>query len=156
MARKTVTITIDDEGRDKDKVFVLTEMSSEQAEAWAIRALAGLAKAGVNIPEDWRNMAIPVIASMTLQAFAGIPFFEAEPLLAEMMGCVKIQPSPNVVRDLIDDDIEEVMTRLRLKKDVFELNFGFFASAVRSILTSATRRAGGSKSTKTSLQPAAR
>ncbi|MCI0152402.1 hypothetical protein KNO81_42165 [Paraburkholderia sediminicola] len=57
-----------------------------------------------------------------------IDFHDAELLLDEMMGCVSIQPNPadpKIVRGLIPDDIEEVNTRVLLRREVFRLHTGF-------------------------------
>jgi len=61
-----------------------------------------------------------------------IPFEAAKPLLDEMMGCVQIVPSPNVKRPLIEDDIEEVKTRLMLRKAIWDLHMDFFLDADKS------------------------
>jgi len=46
MARKTATVTISAEGRDKGKTFFLTEMSAERSEEWGERALLALVRGG--------------------------------------------------------------------------------------------------------------
>ncbi|MNL82434.1 hypothetical protein D3C87_2098140 [compost metagenome] len=48
------------------------------------------------------------------------------------MGCVQIQPSPSVVRPLIDDDIEEVATLFHLRKQVLGLHMDFSTAAAPS------------------------
>ena len=45
-----------------------------------------------------------------------------------MFACVKIKPDAahrNVVRDLVDDDIEEISTRLTLRAEVMKLHTDF-------------------------------
>jgi len=57
---------------------------------------------------------------------------DAKPLLDELMKCVKIIPDPsnrNIVRSLVDSDIEEVSTRLKLRAEVFKLHVGFSQAA---------------------------
>jgi hypothetical protein len=130
--RKTSTLTIDAEGRDKGKTFVLTEMSAADAERWALRAFFALMNTGVEIPADIAESGMAGIASMGLQAIGKLPYEAAEPLLADMWDCVQIMPDPakkNVVRDLIEQDIEEVATRLEIRKAVFDLHTGFFTAA---------------------------
>ena len=59
-----------------------------------------------------------------------------------MMACVQIQPNPakpEVVRGLVSDDIEEVITRLQLRKAVFDLHVDFSQAAAQS--TSASQQA---------------
>lgn len=125
MARKQATVTISAEGRDKGKVFVLTELSAYDAEDWAGRALFALMNAGVEIPDNIAEAGLAGVAALGIKAIVKLPFDSAKPLLDKMMGCVQIQPSPNVVRALIDDDIEEVATLLQLRKQVLGLHMDF-------------------------------
>ena len=135
MARKTATITIDAPGRDHGRVFSLTEMPARQAEEWAFRALMAAARAGLDIPEDMASGGMSVLASVALRGLMGMPWTDAAPLLAEMMGCVRIVPDPskpNVVRPVDDEDIEEVATRLKLRMEVWTLHTGFSMPAAPS------------------------
>ncbi|MEG4669546.1 hypothetical protein UXP85_25165, partial [Enterobacter cloacae] len=57
---------------------------------------------------------------------------DARPLLDELMKCVQAVPNPadqNIKRPLIDDDTEEVMTRLKLRGEVFKLHVDFLTAA---------------------------
>ena len=132
MARKTATVTISAEGRDKGKVFVLTELSAYEAEDWAGRALFALMNAGVEIPDNIAEAGLAGVAAMGLKAIAKLPFDSAKPLLDKMMGCIQIQPSPTVTRALIPDDIEEVATLLTLRKQVLGLHMDFSMAAAPS------------------------
>ena len=141
MARKIATVVIDAEGRDYGKVFQLREMPAMQAERWAMRALLALAKSGVEIPENIANAGLAGVAALGLKAFGGLDFADAEPLLTEMMSCVQIIPDPakpQIVRFLVDDDIEEVPTLLKLRAEVFSLHTGFSLPAAASKSTSTT------------------
>ncbi|HET8700174.1 MAG TPA: hypothetical protein VFL97_00705 [Nitrococcus sp.] len=141
--RKTQTITIDAEGRDKGKVFKLTEMPAAQAERWAMRAFFALMNTGVNIPDGLEEAGLAGLASIGLQALGRVPYAQAEPLLAEMLDCVQIIPDPakpNVVRKLFDEDIEEVKTRLELRRAVWSLHTDFFSPAAPSNLTAKTSK----------------
>ncbi|MDR0480005.1 MAG: hypothetical protein LBH31_09455 [Burkholderiaceae bacterium] len=127
MARKTVTYTADD-GRDQGKVFVLTEMPASQAERWALRAFMALAKGGIELPDNVANMGMAGIAMLGVSALSRTPWPEAQPLLDEMFGCVQIRPnpkSPAVVRELVEDDIEEIATRLKLRMELLKLHVDF-------------------------------
>lgn len=130
--RKELTYTITDEGRDKGKVFKLTEMGADPAERWALRLIFAMMNAGIEMPDDIESMGMAGLLVMGLRSLGKIPYPLAEPLLDELMGCVSIIPDPgkpNVVRSLIESDIEEVKTRLMLKKEVFDLHTGFFTDA---------------------------
>lgn len=129
MARKQATVTISAPGRDVGKVFLLTEMSAAQSEEWAGRALFAMLNAGVEIPDNIAGAGLAGIASLGISALTRLSFDAAKPLLDEMFTCVQIQPSPSVTRALIEDDIEEVATRLTLRKEVFSLHMSFFTSA---------------------------
>jgi hypothetical protein len=140
MARKTKTIVIETPGRDFQKMFVLTEMAPTKAEKWAFRAFLALAKSGVEIPDDIANSGLAGIAKVGLQAFSGLSFEDAEPLMDEMFAMVAIIPDParpeikrgyGGVGALIEDDIEEVSTRLLLRKELFALHTNFFTPGAR-------------------------
>lgn len=131
MARKKITVKIADEGRDKGKTFLIEEMSAFAAERWAMRAFMAMARNGIELPEGIERSGLPAIAKMGIEMFCKIPFDDAEQLMAEMFDCVSIMPnpkSPDVIRPLIDDDIEEVKTRIQLRWEVFKLHTGFLTA----------------------------
>ena len=128
MSRKTLRMTMDQDNRDSGKTFVMTEMSAERAERWALRALLALSNAGMDIPEQASNASMAGIASVGVGMLARLDFDVAEPLLADMMSCVRSDRGNGIVRDLIEGDcgdIEEVITRFQLRKAVLELHLGF-------------------------------
>ncbi|WP_086126171.1 hypothetical protein [Salmonella enterica] len=132
MARKEKFITIDGQGRDNDKVFHLTEMSASQAKWWAMRAIMAMGRGGVELPDDVRSMGMAALALEGLKALSKIPPEEARPLLDEMMECIQFVPDPKnrgIRRPLIEDDIEEITTRLNLRAEVFRLHVDFFSPA---------------------------
>src|SRR5574338_1443535 len=132
MARATENYTITDDGRDKGKVFVITEMAAEQGEEWAMRALLALMANGVDLPEGVENAGMAAIAQIGIKALARLKWEDAKPLLDEMMGCVQFMPDPRkpmVVRPLFADDIEEIATRVKLRARVFALHTAFFKAA---------------------------
>ena len=127
MARRTDTF-VATVGRDAGKHFFLTELPASQAEKWAARAFLAMAKSGLEIPDGIAEMGLAGIAAMGLKALGGMSFEVAGPLLDEMFTCVRIIPDPKhpeVVRVLIEDDIEEIGTRLQLRKAVFGLHVDF-------------------------------
>lgn len=133
--RKTQTVTIDREGRDQGKTFLITEMPAVQAERWAMRAFFAMANAGVDLPDDVADAGMAALASFGLRALGAIRWEDAEPLLDEMMGCVAFVPDrakPEQTRKLMDEDIEEVSTRLELRRAVWELHTGFFSGVESS------------------------
>ena len=122
--RKTATVTVD-HGRDQGKQYLLTEMPASRAEKWAARVFLGLARSGIEVPENIGSAGLAGIAAMGLRALGGLSFEVAEPLLDEMFGCVQRVTASGVARPLVEDDIEEVSTRLRLRREVFALHVDF-------------------------------
>ena len=131
--RKTITYTAED-GRDKGKQFIITEMAARPAHKWATRALFALINGGVEIPEDVAEMGMAGIAAIGLRALNGISVEKAEPLLDELLTCVTVLPDPskpNVVRALFDEDVEEPATYFKLQKEVLVLHLGFLNPAAK-------------------------
>jgi hypothetical protein len=141
MSRKTSDVTITEEGRDQGKTFHIREMAALKAERWAMRALIAVGKSGVDLPDGiaagggMRSLAI-----LGVQAIMRMDFADAEPLLDEMLECVSVKPDPKrpeVVRALmVEEDIEEISTLLRLRQEVLELHTGFFSKGRPSEQTS--------------------
>ena len=147
MARNTANYTVTDEGRDQGKVFVLTEMPASRAESWAMRALLALMAGGVEVPPGFDRMGMAAMAEIGIKALVGLKWEVAEPLLAEMWSCVQIMPDPSkphVVRNLIEEDIEEITTRIKLRAEVWKLHTGFLKAVVHSI-SEGSRPAAASK-----------
>jgi hypothetical protein len=124
--------------RDEGKKFLITEMSSYTSEKWAARALNMLLASGLEVPEVAASAGMAGLASVAgaslLAGFKGLSWGLVEPLLDEMMTCVSvsvpIRPEPgkpSAFRGLLEDaeDIEELSTRLRLRKEIMELHLGF-------------------------------
>lgn len=132
MARKESTFAADF-GRDAGKQFHITEMSASQAENWAFKVVLAIGNAGIEIPDNLAAQGMAGLLAVGYLNLLKIPFEAAKPLMDEMMGCVQIVPSPNVKRPLIEDDIEEVKTRLAIRKAVWELHTDFFTEDAQSI-----------------------
>lgn len=121
----TVTIT---EGRDRGKRFLITEWPCIRSEHWIFRAIFGLGKGGVELPPEVLQLgAAAAVYAIGSQA-TRIPSRLGIRLADELMECVQIVEQ-NVTRSLVDQDIEDVTTRLRLKAEVLKLIFGFFVPA---------------------------
>lgn len=132
MARKEIEVTIIEEGRDKGKVFKLTEQPAIIIDKWANRAIHSIVRAGGVLPEEIQKMGIIGVLAVGFQRLMHIPWSELEPLLDELMGCVQIIPTPsqpNIVRKLVANDIEEVQTLRFLREQVFVLHTGFMRPA---------------------------
>ncbi len=139
--RNTKVVTIDDKNRDQGKRFFLTEMSALRTEKWAMRAFLALASSGVEVPPDLQKQGMQGLLTIGIQALArGVDFYNAEPLLDELLECVQIMPNavdPNVKRALVSDplnpdgdDIQEVSTLLKLRAEVLNLHVDFSMAGV--------------------------
>lgn len=159
MARKTELVTIPLEGRDKGKCFLITEMSAAAGERWATRALLMLGRSGIYVPEELQGAGMAVLARYGVSALLRVNYEDAEPLLAEMMRCVRFVPNqrkPEFSRDLVvtqdgeGDDVEEVATLLYLRAKVFELHTGFSLADALSPMGAPAESTGNPNPTPTS------
>ncbi len=132
MARKELFYTVESDDRDNGKMFYIQEMSASNAEWWALRAMLAIGKSGVEIPENMRSMGMAALATHGLKLVVAVSPDEARPLLDELMACVQFVPNPenkSIRRELIENDIEEVVTRLKIRAEVFKLHVDFFSAA---------------------------
>lgn len=128
MARQTTLFTVEEDNRDAGKTFLITEMAAAQAESWAMRALLALMAGDVDLPRIDPALGMVGMAEVGIKALAKLNWEVAEPLLDEMWTCIEFVPDakkPHVKRPLIDSDIEEVKTRLRLRLEVLKLHLDF-------------------------------
>jgi hypothetical protein len=130
MPRKTTRLTISEEGRDKGKSFVLTELPADQAERWFIRAMQAAVQSGADITPEVIAGGAASFAMLGMQILSGVPWANLEPLLDEMWQCVQYQHTANIplqsISEGLNSQIEEVATRLALRVAVLELHAGFF------------------------------
>lgn len=119
--RRTETVEIKG-GRDAGKKYLITEMDAESAEWWAFRALQAIAGAEAEL-----NFQSPLadMAAQGIKALAKVHPDQAKPLLDEMMGCVAMVIPAGGTRPLMAGDIEDVTTRITLRKAVMGLHLGF-------------------------------
>jgi hypothetical protein len=132
--RKTSTYTVDSEGRDKGKSFLLTEMAATKAEDWAIRVMLALGAANVDIPDGALQLGMAALAEIGLKKLFAIDAVSIRPLLAELMECVEFvpnlqKPQVKVGYPLFESQVEEVKTLLMLKWEVLKLHISFLQAA---------------------------
>lgn len=138
MALKTARINIKADGRDQGKVFLITEMPARPFERWALKALLAMGKAGMDIPDNIKELGPMALVSLGLQALLKIDFQTADELMDEMFGCIQYAwnpADPSATRPLIETDIEEVTTRLKLRADWWTLMTGFQIAGSQSTST---------------------
>lgn len=142
MARKTCRVTIDAEGRDKGKTFVLTELSALDIERWTVRLVLALGKNGVSLPDVTVDSGFAGIAGILWTLIAQITPEEAETLMASMLQGLKIDEG-KITRELVADDIEDAETLLKIRMAWVDLHSGFFAKGGRLIWDRLTSSIGG-------------
>lgn len=135
--------------RDNGKSFFIKEMASRPAEKWAARAFLALAHSQVDLPPGIGRDLAGARGSMAdiyrMSRLVGhLNFPELEPLLDELMGCVRFVVDESLatstagaagtrpIHDAGDDndDIQEVATRHMLRAEVVDLHVGFFLPAM--------------------------
>lgn len=149
--RKTEEWTATD-GRDAGKRFLITEMSSAASERWARRALHCMGKSGVDIPPELLFAGMAAVAVIGLRALVAAPTVDVDALMDEMMDCVQII-EPALTRKPTEDDIEEPLTIVRLRDEVFKLHTGFSLAGVLSQASAFLMTTTEGLNTPTSAQP---
>lgn len=127
MARKEIIVKIDAKNRDQGKEYLITEASTDQTESWAMRAILAAMNAGAEIPQDVADAGLAGIVQLGIKGISLIPYEAAKPLFDEMMTCVQYKVKDGITRPLgMDGDIEEVSTKLLLRKEIIKLHTSFF------------------------------
>lgn len=167
--RKHKIVSIEAEGRDQGKTFLIVEMAAMQAEKWATRAMLALGRSGIEVSDEAIQSGAAGLMAAGIAAFTRMPFADAEPLLDDMMACIHMA-MPGAPADPVtgrpaarplnrgdefnDGDIEEVSTLLKLRAEVAELHLGFSIPAALSELAASWIGSRRSPS-PTSRKPAA-
>ena len=133
MSRNTLIYTVQMQGRDFGKTFVLTEMAAKPAFNFAVRVAAAMINGGAPLPDDLKRSGWPALA---VAAITGMRYMRADDVIEfgdELMSCVQKKEEKGV-RPLFEGDIEEFSTYGLLQKAVFELHRDPFIIGVKSIL----------------------
>jgi hypothetical protein len=162
---KLISIPPDPTGENRDavagRIYLLTEMPASQAEIWAFRMLNLLAASGLTIPDEMLNAGLAGLAvtfsggdvSKMFANFSGLAIPEFVSLMNEMFQCVQIQyghaGAPPLYRRIVEEDIEEVSTRLKLRGELFKMHMGFLKGA-RSLTSAPPAETSLPSSTQTS------
>jgi hypothetical protein len=150
-ARKSKTITINTEGRDKGKSFFIEEWSAKRIERWSYRVLAALGATGADMSGFVGGSGMQGLARAGFDNLLRIDPEVGWDLLDELMTAVAI-PLPNGTRPLVEEDIAEFATRAFLKMEVLTLHMGFSKAADPSKDSNPTTSAA-STSSNTSTSP---
>lgn len=149
MARRERVVTLTS-ARDKGKTFRLREKSAHHAERWALRLLLALANAGAKLPEgaldaglaglaavEASNGGLAAMALGGVKSLAGLDYRMVQPLLDEMLECVKYQPPGGLPpQDLLvgtdDDQVEDAASYWTLYYEVLQIHVDFSLAGVVS------------------------
>jgi hypothetical protein len=127
--RKTASVIIDADNRDKGKRFLLTEMSAYQAERWARKVISTLARRGVQVPVGTELAGMAAFPSLT--PLTMMSWIDDDALIGEIMSCVHAWPEGSPIpRRLVESDTEEILTLAYLKMEVIALHVGFSMAVV--------------------------
>jgi hypothetical protein len=118
MARKVEHVTIELEGRDQGKVFVLTEMPATLGKPWLMKVTTLLAVQGMDIKALGKAGGVAALAMVM-----------DDPILTGWRDCVKYQHEGQMPQAIFWDkptcQIEEIETVTFLQAKVLELHMGF-------------------------------
>lgn len=122
--RKTASVVIDADNRDKGKRFLLTEMPAIQAEKWGRHLVAKLAREGISVPAPVADVGLAALPAFPLLTY--LSWVDDEALVGELMLCVQAWPEgAPIARALREPDVEEPWTYTQLRMEVIALHAGF-------------------------------
>ncbi|HDU2632356.1 TPA: hypothetical protein ACHR7L_004671 [Yersinia enterocolitica] len=135
MSRKQITYTVEDEGRDKGKEFIITEMSAWDAEELSEEIYRAMGHGEFNsLPADVVAMGVAGLATVGVSVLAAAPASVSRPISDRILSTVEIvitNEGKDINRAIKPIDFEEISTIRTLKDKVFELNFGFLSLAAK-------------------------
>lgn len=130
--RHKKTVVIEEEGRDLGKEFLITELSSYEAEQWVWQLIPVLAAAGVEVNEETLKGGFAQIMAVGAANLLRMPYGFVKSLLDQMVPCIKychyddggkaIPPASILLN--ANCQIEELSTWFQLRMAVLELHVG--------------------------------
>lgn len=138
--RHKKTVVIEDEGRDRGKEFLITELSSYEAEQWVWQLIPVLAAAGVEIDEDTLKGGFSRIMAVGAANILRMPYGFVKSLLDQMLPCIKYchyddggkAIPPTAILLNASCQIEELSTWFTLRKAVLDLHIDPLKAAGKS------------------------
>lgn len=118
---KSIDIVIE-AGRDKGKMFKITEMPAVKMDKWATKALLLLGKSGSAFNLAQINLE-ELLSKLSSANYEGV-----EPLLEELLSCVSFEKdgvSMVMTSSIADSIVEDWTTLFRLRIEALKLNLGF-------------------------------
>jgi hypothetical protein len=134
MARKEITYIVEDEGRDKGKEFIITEMSAWDADELAQDIFRAMGDSNFSeIPADVIAMGCAGLATVGLSVLSASSPDVARTLRDRLMSTVQIAITYDGQRQVRKVnggiDFEEVSTIRLVMDKVFKANFDFLTIA---------------------------
>lgn len=134
MARKEIVFIVEDEGRDKGKEFVITEMSAWDADSLAQDIFRAMGESNyTGIPTDVIAMGCAGLATVGLSVISASSPEVAHTLRDRLMSTVEIvithEGNRNKRKVNGSIDFEEVSTIRTVLDKVFQTNFNFLTIA---------------------------
>lgn len=132
MARKSITVTLEDRGNPL--TFVITQMSASKLESWIIRAMLLLVGTGAEVPGGADlQQAAAYIKTKGLAALGGLDYAKVQPLLDELLTCCQRRLDGGNLQEMtaatVDGVIEDVTTLFKLRMEALKVNIDFFPAA---------------------------
>ncbi len=149
MPRRVEIVVVPEWGeRDKGKKFEIREAPALQAEKWFWRLVIALKGTAGEIPQEVASFGIVGVAIRGVNTFlaADVDFAKLDPLLDELMTCVKFVRDASVADKttgrplatlITADDIEEIKTIAWLRSEVLRIHTNFsLADGLMKLVTS--------------------
>ena len=136
--RREAQWTVTAEGRDKGKIYHLREMPSVPAEAWFMRAMQMLIRAGIEVPsnifEQGAQGFIIMGIGACLTGLGQAPYEDYKLLMDDMLTCLvgyqEAAGAPKITNfNQIMEQTEEVSTLVKLREEIISLHLGFSLAA---------------------------
>lgn len=133
MARKEIPFIVEEEGRDKGKEFLITEMSAWDADSLAQDIFRAMGESNFSgIPSDVMSMGCAGLATIGVNVVSASSPEVARQLRDRLMSTVQIvitHDGNRQMREVKPIDFEEVSTIRTLMDQVFKVNFEFLIIA---------------------------
>lgn len=134
MSRKEIPFIVEEEGRDKGKEFIITELSAWDADELAQDLYRAMGDSGfTGIPPDVISMGCAGLATIGLSVLSAASPEVSRSIRDRLISTVEIavyNDGQRIIRKVDGpSDFEEVSTIRKLMDKVFEVNFGFLSIA---------------------------
>ena len=135
MARKTATIVIDADNRDKGQTYIVTEMNAVDGAKLSFQLFQLLASAGVDIDiQAIQEKGVSEVLGILMRVISQVPPEEFDMYRETLMKCVQWQNPQNatIKRALVPSDVEEISTIYRLMMKALEVTVGGFFTEIQA------------------------